>query len=164
MVFGGSPLNTLKLSLAKFVLFFISVYGICIFYHFKTFLPKVCWSCQYKWLIIVRHLGYKKVFLAEHPKTRFSDIKKIQKSHKNNKISFFFKVLSDLVWQLLILFNSWRCCDPSVLNDVLNKLTVPDWLCGGLIHIHLSSFMHTVNLKFSSLGCILYIVYILYIV
>ena len=75
-----------------FILFCINLYEICIFYHFKIFLPKVCWSCQYRWFVMVRHFN-------------------IWVTRKNTKIlrfHFLKKVLTDLVWQLLILFNSWR--------------------------------------------------------
>ena len=44
-------------------------------------------------------------------------------------------MLSDIVKQILILFVPSRCYDSSAYTDLFNKLLVPDWLCGVLIHL-----------------------------
>ena len=38
----------------------------------------------------------------------------------------------------MILFVSLRLCDPSAQSDFFKKILVPDWLCGGLIHLDIS--------------------------
>ena len=45
---------------------------------------------------------------------------KTPKSHKNIRMSSK-KNLNDLIYQLLILFVSWRCCDPSAQTDIFKK-------------------------------------------
>ena len=75
----------------------------------------ICYSKE------LQYMRYMKVFLDENPKTRFLYMNKIRKIHKIFKISSKKTFLIDLVWQLLILFVSWRCCDPSAHTDVFKK-------------------------------------------
>ena len=84
----------------------------------------------------------KKVFT--HDKTP----KKAQKY----KIVLKKKFLSNLVKQLMI---SWTCFDPSAHTDVFKTLLVPDWLCGGLIHLNINSFnkQHSCALHCKLLNC-----------
>ena len=124
MVFGGSPLNTLKLLSVKCFIILFNVHEQCIFYPFKILLKKLCWfSC-------VR----RKFFLDENQNNRFSDMKELQKTsnilnYPPKKIhNWFSKTTIDLIrfmkiHQHTLMFSK--------------KLLVPDWFCGRVIHLNL---------------------------
>ena len=98
------------------LLFSINVHDKYILYHFKICSQKICWSYQKKVIFdswAFKYLRYKKVILDENQKTRFSDLKKNYKKPHKHKNVLQKRFLSDLVYQLLILMVSWRCCDQS---------------------------------------------------
>ena len=81
MVFEGSPLNTLKHFSAKcFIIFFIKVPGKCIDYHFKFFLT-IFFKFFFIKVIFYRE-AFKYLRYKNFSKTRFSDMKKLQKDTK----------------------------------------------------------------------------------
>ena len=74
MVFGGGPLNTLKLFWPNVLLFFIKMDEKCIFYHFKKKKMKILLVSSKQVILTCKtfkYVRYKKVFLDENPKTRF---------------------------------------------------------------------------------------------
>ena len=109
--------------------------------HTKTFLTKCFIMCyQRTWTMFVFKLFLnfnicvtKMFFLMKIQKQGFQTWKTLKKPPKKNV--FQKKFLSDLIIQLLILFVSWKCCDPSAHTDVFEKLLLLDWLCCGLIHL-----------------------------
>ena len=96
MVFGGGPLNTLKLFLTK--LFFYQGTSRIYFLWFQKKLTQFCWTAQYHFLLhskAIIYLRYKKVFLDENPKTRFSEKKY---SNKQQKYKNILKKISWVIW------------------------------------------------------------------
>ena len=96
-VFGGGPLNTLKLYLAKCFIIFLSVFVKNIY-----FLQKIVLVVSKKVTLYTKtfkYLRYKQVFLDENPKTRGSYMQKLQNATRKLKMVSEKKFSSDYIYK-----------------------------------------------------------------
>ena len=138
-MFNGPPQNTIEHTKTFF-------FDKMFYYFFCTYMKNVFFIITRFFFIIIFFVLLIKsnciqegIFISALQEN-FSDEKKQKTRFFTNKKKFkkpqrYKNVLQKISW--VILFFSWKCCNPSAHTDVFTKLLVPYWLYGGQINLNL---------------------------
>ena len=126
MVFGAGPLNTLKL-------FYGKMYTKNGFSYISRFFNNIVLDLSIKVIFTTRWFLQQGISISAlkeslsllKSKNKIFRHEKNPKRNKNIKKFHLKKILSDIVYQLLIIIVSWRCCDPSAHKDVFENYWFP---------------------------------------